>query len=126
MFGRKKKEAVSLPPKSSALGLLHMEWERQRMPSPGAMNYAYETLGLAAFTQIGASVAVRKQIHAVQSAPSPVVGHSVRMDGMPIVSGQVMSAPLFNTATGTFNTSANPHGGDAFPFPEFIQPGQAL
>jgi hypothetical protein len=126
LFNRAGKQAkkVAIPPKSSALGLFHMEWERQRMPSPGAMNYSWQTLGLVPTSPISGAVAAREQFHHTGIAPQPVIGKAVPLAGTPIVSGQVMSAPLFNPDTGTFHSSPAGFVGAAYErSPEILPAG---
>jgi hypothetical protein len=126
LFRRKRKEKVSLPPKSSALGLVHMEWERQRQPSPGAMAYAWETLGLVPFSPIGSGIPATFHFRPLLSAPQPYSLKAVALDGVPTVAGGIMGAPLYNPTTGAFHSSANPFGGSPFAHPEIAAAGYAL
>ena len=66
------------------------------MPSPGAMRYAWESLGLEQFTPIGPGVATRKPIVPLPGGDQPYVGLAVRLDGIPTVAGQVVGQPLYN------------------------------
>ena len=71
-------------------------------PSPGAMAYAYETLGLVAFPPSGPSIATRTPInptatplYVLQSIPMVSFGGTV--------SGQMVAQPLFNPYGGGYS-----------------------
>lgn len=89
----KKGARVNIPA-SSAPSLFGLVWERKRQPSPGAMQYAYESLALAPTTPIGAGVAVRRPL-AVDQGEQLYVGQSVPVQGIPTVAGTVVTQPLF-------------------------------
>lgn len=98
MFKRRKK--VKREPADAPAGAFAHVWERKKQPSPGAQNYAFESLGLVQFTPSGPSVAVREPIVPLQRGPQPVVGQSVITNGVPTVSGQLYGQPLFDPNAG--------------------------
>ena len=122
-FGRRKPGNVRIP-NSGDMGVFHMTWQRKRLPSPGAQNYAWTTLGLVPTSIISGAVAVRRQINPLLTAPQPHFQKAVTLNGLPTVSGQILSAPLFNPDTGGFNTSPNVYVGAAYDRPEILPAGQ--
>ena len=95
----KKRKVVIVP--LDQRGPFHAVWgqKRQNLPTPGAMSYAYETLGLAPTSVIDHAVAVRGQIRAEQPQQS-YVGQAVPVQGIPIVAGQIYGAPLYDPNAG--------------------------
>lgn len=75
-----------------------MTWERQSLPDPAAQNYSWETLGLVQFSPIGPSVAVRSPFSTL--FPQIYAGLSVKLTGIPLTQGQVISQPLFDQKSG--------------------------
>ncbi len=71
MFNRKPKKQTVVEGGARESGFFHMFWQRQSMPDPGAMNYAYESLGLCPFYPIGPSVTTRQPISPIANAPQP-------------------------------------------------------
>jgi hypothetical protein len=108
-FLRKRVKKVEIPPNPNE-GLFHQVWERKRLPGPGAMNYAYETLALAPFPVAGPSVATRTPLRVTQGQQA-YVRHTVGISGAGgTQAGQVMSAPLFDPTLGTGNGLTSPVG----------------
>ena len=82
-------------------GFFH--WVRKRLPTAGAQNYAFESLGLAEFTPIGASVGIRNELLKMQPPQQYIPINSVLTNGIGgIVAGQVMLQGLYDPNTGTF------------------------
>lgn len=89
---------------------LKMVWERKPLPSPGAMNYAYETLALAPQSEISGAVAQRqtlslfgRQVYKYQDA---------WLAGFGTVSGQIIGQPLYDPQSGYTNMPNNSTYGD--------------
>lgn len=78
---------------------LHVAFEYRELPGSGARQYAYETLALPMYTPIGWGVANKQ---AFSPFGSPVVGWDQTLGIESLIyngnyTGQVVSAPLFNT-----------------------------
>lgn len=117
LFGRKKKVSVKIPASGGELPFQQV-WKRKRLPGPGSGNYAFETLGLAAFTPSGPSVATRTPINPLAGGDQLYVMQAVGVDGIPTVAGQVISQPLFDPNqpmaggnSGTLQNNPHPAGG---------------
>lgn len=80
-----------------------MIWERKTLPGPGAMNFAYESLALAAESPIDGAVAQRQQLKVF--APQIYQFQHVPIAGVPIVSGQVIMQALYDPVSGYVNGS---------------------
>lgn len=101
MLKRSPSQPIGNPEFQSQTGL-KMVWVRKELPSPGAMNYAYETLALAPQSEISGAVAQRqtlslfagKQVYKYQDAA---------LQGIGTVSGQVISQPLYDPNSGYTN-----------------------
>lgn len=88
----------SRKPKVNTLGatsVFHIEYIRGRLPTPGAMEYAYAAFALPQQSPIGAGIRLRDPIR-------PLAGNSyypapfVPTNGIPTVSGQIFGQPLFD------------------------------
>jgi hypothetical protein len=113
-FMRKKRNPSAVVGLTSAdLGLFHLTYERKAMPSPGIPAYAYETLGLAVFTPIGAGIATRTPLRF--ATPTTLYNKAVPLAGMPIVTGALVKGPLFNPDSGGFAMSPAGMINDPFP-----------
>lgn len=114
-FRRKKpSKPVGLSFGSSAdLGLFHLAYERKRMPSPGIPAYAYETLGLVPFTQIGPSIATREPLRF--ATPTLLYQKAVPLAGVPTVSGSLVKVPLVNPDSAGMGQSVSGIINDPFP-----------
>lgn len=120
MFGifkrrRKVQEPLvrgSPPPK----GMFNPIWERKRLPGPGAMNYAYEGLSLAAQSPIGPGVRTRTPIIPFAQIPTEAP-HMVTLAGLPTVSGQLVKAPLYDPDNGGYGPPLI--GTPPMPFPHY-------
>lgn len=69
-------------------------WQRGHLPTPGAMDMAYMTLGLGALSPCGAGFDVqgpRWRAYQPEQAYSP---QSLSMAGLPTIHGQVFNQPL--------------------------------
>lgn len=90
-------------------------FERKRLPSPGAQNYAYESLGLVGFTYIGPAVAARRSAHGFYGAMFPPLQQppvyalqQAAVAGVGGLSaGQIIGQPLINMGN-TFDMAAPP------------------
>lgn len=100
-FLRKRTKKIEIPPDPNE-GLFHQVWGRKRLPGPGAMNYALESLALAPFPVSGPTVAVR-QPRMVTQAPQEYVMQAVMIAGVPTQAGQILAQPLYDPALGTAN-----------------------
>lgn len=76
-----------------------MQWERKPLPSPGAMNYAYESLALAPQSPISGAVEQR-QFFRVCSGPQLYQFQTGTLNGIPLVAGQAIMQPLYDPSTG--------------------------
>lgn len=83
-------------------------WIQKRLASPGAMNYAFETLALAESTAIGPAIRQR-QFWAIQQAPLFVEGPGRPTSGYGgVAQGQYISQPLFDPYNNTFGNITGP------------------
>lgn len=103
LFARKPKKQTITEGGSRKSGWFHMFWERQPMPDPGAMNYSYESLGLAPFTPIGAGVTTRQPMMPIGERPQPYYQKAVILNGIPTTSGTMVLSPLFDPQNGYTN-----------------------
>jgi len=76
-----------------------MEWQYKRLPGPGAMNAAYESLALSPESPISGAVAQRRQLH-VTKPNTDYAFLAVPIAGIPMVSGQVIMQPLYDPKQG--------------------------
>jgi len=97
-FRRKKKDTVNVetvsgnPPRFLPPGFYEMEWEKQRSPSPGAMVFSWETLGLPQYSPVGAGRGILKVIRSTQQPMA--FYHTAPLAGMGLVPGQIIFQPL--------------------------------
>jgi len=124
MFRRKRNPSAVVGITSADLGLFHIAYERKAMPSPGIPAYAYETLGLAVFTPIGAGIATREPLRF--ATPTTLYNKAVPLAGVPTVSGSLVKGPLFNPDSGGFAVSPAGMLNDPFPFALTSAAGGAL
>lgn len=96
---KRKAQKVVIP--LDKRGPYHAIWgnKKKNLPTPGAMSYAYETLGLAPTSVINGAVAVREQIFALQPE-QPFVTNAVPVQGVPLVAGQIYGARLYDPDAG--------------------------
>lgn len=87
-----------------------MVFRRKELPSPGAMNYAYETLALAPQSEISGAVAQRQQLSLF--AAQVYKYQDIPLQGIGLVSGQVIGQPLFDPASGYTELPFNGAHGD--------------
>jgi len=78
---------------------LGIAYEYRELPGSGARQYAYDTLALPMYTPIGWGVANKQ---AFQAYGSPIVGYEQTVGIESLIyngnyTGQITSAPLFNT-----------------------------
>lgn len=85
---------VNLDPFYPGREHLDLIYTRQVLPDPGAPNYAYQTYQLPPFTQIGTGVPVARPIKEHQ--PTYFQTQQIPLSGQPTLTGQFVSAPLFN------------------------------
>ena len=72
-------------------------WVRKRLPTPGAQNYAYESLGLAEFSYAGRATANKHSYRVVQTPQLYVDGQSLLTSGLGgVAAGQIISQPLID------------------------------
>ncbi len=82
-------------------GFLH--WVRKRLPTAGSQNYAFESLGLAEFTPIGAAVGSRMMLQKTQPPQSYLPINAVLTNGLGgLVAGQIALQGLYDPNTGTY------------------------
>lgn len=83
-------------------------WERKRLPDEGAQSYAWETLGLVQFTQIGAGVSVRDpDFDAVLHRPLYVYQGGIT-NGLPMTAGGIYGQPLYDNNGNVVDAPGNP------------------
>ncbi len=99
MFGWFKKKGRVVIPRHAADSGYRQVWQRKRLPGPGAMNMAFETLQLAQFPVSGPSIAVRDKMSVIQPQQL-AVEKSVSIAGIPTTAGQVLGQPLFDPKSG--------------------------
>ena len=73
-------------------------FEAKPLPSPGAMNYAYESLGLAMFAPAGRGVFAPGTPNPLPHAPLYQQG-TASVQGIPVVAGQIFRQPLVTTGS---------------------------
>lgn len=84
-------------------------FERKKLPSPGAQNYAYESYGLPEFTFIGPAVANRMMLRPLQPPPVYALQQASVAGVGGLSAGQIIGQPLINVQPGTtFDTMAAP------------------
>lgn len=89
-------------------GFFH--WVRKRLPTAGAQNYAFESLGLVERSFIGAGVSPALHLNKMQNQPSYVGVNSVVVNGLGgLVAGQLILQGLYDPNTGTY--AGQPLGG---------------
>lgn len=82
-------------------GIYH--WQKKRLPTPGAQNYAFETLGLTEFTPIGAGVRNRNAFRVLQKPQLYVNGQAYLTSGLGgIAAGQMIFQPLLDPYNGQY------------------------
>lgn len=75
------------------LGTFRVLYEAKPVPSPGAGNYAYESLGLAMFAPAGRGVSVTGNPRPLQPAQL-YQQKTAAVQGIPVVAGQIIMQPL--------------------------------
>lgn len=76
---------------------------KKRLPSPGAQNYAFDTLGLVEFDPIGGGVQQQQQMRAFEPSFLYVNGQSVVTNGFGgLVPGQIFYQPLIDPYNNTY------------------------
>lgn len=79
------------------------QWKRKRLPTPGAMNYAFESLGLVEFTPIGDGIGNRHQYQITQPPQVYINGIATWTDGLGgIIAGQAIMQPLIDPYNETY------------------------
>lgn len=122
MFGLfKKKRTVVIPRKK---GPFHLVWHKTHQPSPGVMNYAYETLALFPVTPAGPTVNVRQPHRFNPLQPlQPVVTNAVPVQGIPTTAGQIFGQPLFDPDTGHYTRGAQGYGNVPYARSDLVEYG---
>lgn len=78
-------------------------WQRKRLPTPGAQNYAFETLALAEFSPVGWGVRARQFFNVLQPPQLYVNGQALPITGLGgLIAGQVIMQPLIDPYSGTY------------------------
>ena len=78
-------------------------WEKKRLPTPGAQNYAFETLALYELTPIGPGVSQRKFFKVLQPPQNYIPAQALTTTGLGgVAAGQVFFQPLLDPYAGTF------------------------
>lgn len=78
-------------------------WMRKRLPTPGAQNYAFESLGLIEQTPIGPSILVGYTFKKTQPAQSYMPNEGIFIAGLGgLVAGQIALQGLYDPNTQTF------------------------
>jgi hypothetical protein len=80
-------------------------WVKKEQPTPGAMQYAYESLGLPEFGMVNAGIISSRSMCPV-SKPSYQSNKSVPITGFGGVVGTIVSQPLYDPASNTFGGAA--------------------
>lgn len=106
IFKRKKHRVTPFAETAGAEGFgapLHIAFEYRELPGSGARQYAYETLALPMYTPIGWGVA-NKQAFAAFGTPVVAWDQTIGIESLIYngnYSGQITTAPLLNTDSGT-------------------------
>lgn len=80
-----------------------LHWQRKRLPTPGAQNYAFETLALFETTPIGPAVAQRKFFKVLQPQQIYFGGITVPITGLGgLAAGQYVMQPLVDPYNNTY------------------------
>lgn len=127
ILGRKRKKEYSIPPDANPMSdIYHLTWERQKLPSPSAMDYAFESLALAPVSPISGAIRVRDFIiKPVNRVPQPYLQQRGLLIGIPTTQGQIFSQGLFNPNTGAFSGFGQPQQNVPFPRSEIAPAGAA-
>jgi hypothetical protein len=96
--------------------LFHLSWERKQLPDPGAQNYAFESYGLVAFPPSGPSVTTRQPVVPLPLGPQMYSWQGVRLDGIPLVAGQIHGQPLFDPQLPGFTEGLPPQISPLVPY----------
>lgn len=114
LLGKKKAKHYEQPPNGPDW-LYSLEWTKRKQPSPGAMQYSFDTLALPPVSPISGAIAVRAPIiKPVNTAPQPYVTKHGIVIGIPTISGGIVGQPLYNPDAGYVgpsfmqNNNANP------------------
>lgn len=101
LFGRQRTKDpdidTALPTGNTRLlpdGTYVMDWQNQAMPSPGAMSYSWETLGLPPIGIIAQGIASREPFPVFGNMPVYITSQALPLWGIPTVAGTVVQQPL--------------------------------
>jgi hypothetical protein len=86
-------------------------WVEKELPSPRAMNFAYESLALAPESPISGAVAQRQQLSHF-SAGQLYQFQTAWMDGIPTISGNIIGQPLYDPQSGYVTLPRYEHTSD--------------
>lgn len=107
-------------------GFMEYAWVRKKMPDPGALSYAFETLDLPLQTVIGPAIAVRYPTKPIQQGAQPYYPRQqVALQGFGTVSGGIVSQPLYNPEYAAFSGLPIPQNNSTV-FKNEIQPAGRL
>lgn len=112
-FGKKKAKHYEQPA-NAPTGFYSLEWTKRKQPSPGAMQYSFDTLALPPVSPISGAIAVRAPIiKPVNTAPQPYVMKHGIVIGIPTTSGGIVGQPLYDPTQGYVGPGTlqnnNPH-----------------
>lgn len=83
--------------------LAPLKWQRKRLPSPGAQNYAFETYGLSEFAVPGPGYGPRAELRTLQGPQSYLPTNAVVTNGLGgVVAGQIILQGLYDPNTNTY------------------------
>lgn len=78
-------------------------WVRKQLPTPGALNYAFETLGLVEFSPINTGIPAKFQFRQLEGGVVYQENAAVLTNGLGgLVTGNIRLSPLFDPNTNTF------------------------
>lgn len=78
-------------------------WVRKQLPSPGAQNYAFETLGLPEFSPYGAGIVPTRFFKILEGNVVFQNQPAVLTNGLGgLVTGNIYLSPLYDPSTNTF------------------------
>lgn len=92
-----------------ALDGYELAFEMQRMPDVGTRGTSWETLQLDPRPIFWTGIAPFKPIKAISNGPTQLVAQqTIRVDGLPTVSGQIFQQPLYDPSSGYTATPTDP------------------
>lgn len=110
LFSRKAKPNItSITAPVFAMDGFELVFEVQNQPSAGMRGTSWETLQLDPRPIFWTGIPPFQPTKAISNGPQLVAQQTVRIDGLPIVSGQIIQQPLYDPSSGYSATPNNPY-----------------